>query len=387
MLRSGDRQVHADRHLLPHASSQLRVGRQPDAVDQRRRRRAGRHRLAEPQDVRGDRRRGEVAGLDAVHPRHQRQRQARRLCRAQPAGRSDQGQARSRSTSTRSPSVRPTARSGERCWAIPAASSASLPGADPTQTALTEIYEPPAPGFGPRGGDVDAQRRVLGVARERPCGELRPPQVQGRSTGRPPPASIAPKAGRFYQLPGPQLKDVTRSRQRRGELLRLGGLVRHVRPRPQRPDRHGQSQQLDLRAGGRQVHQLRAFPIRWASSPRTSMAASTIPMPAGRARRLWSTYRQPDEFHLEGGKENRAEGRENAASPRSARAVMTATGKSSNGLFSQAHPFPNGMALTRTWFTSLTAALATFSSNDRLRTNPNRSFAAELIHRRVSARS
>ena len=29
------------------------------------------------------------------------------------------------------------------------------PGSDPTHTALTEIYEPPFPGFGPRGGDVD----------------------------------------------------------------------------------------------------------------------------------------------------------------------------------------------------------------------------------------
>ena len=39
-LRSGDRQVHADRHLLPHPSPQLRLGCQPDAVDQRRRRSA-----------------------------------------------------------------------------------------------------------------------------------------------------------------------------------------------------------------------------------------------------------------------------------------------------------------------------------------------------------
>ena len=35
----------------------------------------------------------EVARLDAAHSRHQRQRQARRICRAQPAGRSRQGQA------------------------------------------------------------------------------------------------------------------------------------------------------------------------------------------------------------------------------------------------------------------------------------------------------
>ena len=30
-----------------------------------------------------------------------------------------------------------------------------LPGSDPTHTALTEYYEVPAPGFGPRGGDID----------------------------------------------------------------------------------------------------------------------------------------------------------------------------------------------------------------------------------------
>ena len=45
------------------------------------------------EDVRGNRRRAEVARLDAARPRHQRQWQARRrLCRAQPASRSRQGQ-------------------------------------------------------------------------------------------------------------------------------------------------------------------------------------------------------------------------------------------------------------------------------------------------------
>src|SRR6516162_8005197 len=47
-------------------------------------------------NVRRDRRRAEIAGLDAVHSRHQRQQKARRLCRTQPAGRPDQGQARRR---------------------------------------------------------------------------------------------------------------------------------------------------------------------------------------------------------------------------------------------------------------------------------------------------
>lgn len=29
-----------------------------------------------------------------------------------------------------------------------------VPGSDPTHTALTEVYEPPMPGYGPRGGDI-----------------------------------------------------------------------------------------------------------------------------------------------------------------------------------------------------------------------------------------
>ena len=72
------------------------------------------------------RRRGEVAGLDRAHPRHQRQRQARRLRRAEPAGRSGEGQALRRRRSTRS-RRRPTDRSGDRCSASRARSSGSCP--------------------------------------------------------------------------------------------------------------------------------------------------------------------------------------------------------------------------------------------------------------------
>ena len=61
-VRSEDAEAHAHQHVLRHAPSDVRRGRQPHAVDERRR--AGR-RLAEHEDVRRDRRRGEVAGLDA----------------------------------------------------------------------------------------------------------------------------------------------------------------------------------------------------------------------------------------------------------------------------------------------------------------------------------
>ena len=92
-LRSDSREVHADPHLLPDAPSQLRDGCQPDAVDQPGRGRAAGHRLVEPQDVRGDRRRSEIARLDAIRPRYQWQRQARRIYRAEPAAGPGQGPA------------------------------------------------------------------------------------------------------------------------------------------------------------------------------------------------------------------------------------------------------------------------------------------------------
>ena len=120
------------------------------------------------QDVRGDRRRSEVAGLDAVRPRHQRQRQARRLRRAEPAGRSDQGQAHRRRASTRRRQSAATARSGARSLTFPATSSGSIRAPIRRRPRSPEIYEPPAPGYGAARHRHRPQRRGLGAARERP---------------------------------------------------------------------------------------------------------------------------------------------------------------------------------------------------------------------------
>ena len=70
-----DEEDHAHQHLLRHAPSDVRRGREQDALDERWR--TGR-RVAEPQDVRRDGRRGEVTRVDGAHPGHQRQRPARR---------------------------------------------------------------------------------------------------------------------------------------------------------------------------------------------------------------------------------------------------------------------------------------------------------------------
>src|SRR5688572_13826277 len=79
-----------------------------------------------------------------------------------------------------------------------------VPGANPTETALTEIYEPPAPGFGPRGGDVDRNGVYwvslasghLGRFDRRRCKVLNGPTATG---------AHCPEGRSFHKLPGPQL--------------------------------------------------------------------------------------------------------------------------------------------------------------------------------------
>ena len=83
-----------------------------------------------------------------------------------------------------------------------------VPGADPASTALTEVYEPPAPiAFGPRGGDVDANGVYwvslasghLGSFDRRKCRVLNGPQATGKH---------CPEGWTLYAFPGPQLRDV-----------------------------------------------------------------------------------------------------------------------------------------------------------------------------------
>ena len=193
---------HADPHLLPHAPSRVRGGCQQHAVDQRRRSAERRHRVAQPQNVRGDRRRSQVAGLVGHRSRHQRQRQARRgLCRAEPAGRSGQGQAhhrralRHRHQSGRRygvgigadlPGLRHPRESGRkpagaRHW--PRSTSHRCRATDRAAWTSTATA---SPGCRCRAG---IWRASIGAS------------ARDRSTARPPPASIAPRGGRSIRSP------------------------------------------------------------------------------------------------------------------------------------------------------------------------------------------
>jgi len=80
-------------------------------------------------------------------------------------------------------------------------------GSNPTETALSEIYEPTLPGYGPRGGDIDsngiywvalASGHLASFDRSK-CKVLNGPTATGKH---------CPEGWKLYQLPGPQLRDV-----------------------------------------------------------------------------------------------------------------------------------------------------------------------------------
>jgi hypothetical protein len=82
------------------------------------------------------------------------------------------------------------------------------PGSDPTHTALSEVYEPPFPGYGPRGGDIGRDGVFwaslasghLGKFDRSKCKVLNGPTATGKH---------CPEGWTLYRFPGPQFRDVT----------------------------------------------------------------------------------------------------------------------------------------------------------------------------------
>ena len=85
------------------------------------------------------------------------------------------------------------------------------PGANPPLTALAEIFEPPLPGYGPRGMDIDRQGvawtplasgHLASFDRKKCKGPLNGPTATGKH---------CPEGWTLYPFPGPQLANVTES--------------------------------------------------------------------------------------------------------------------------------------------------------------------------------
>jgi hypothetical protein len=83
------------------------------------------------------------------------------------------------------------------------------PGANPPATTLAEIYEPPMPGYGPRGMDIDrngvawvplSSGHMASFDRRKCTGPLNGPAATGKH---------CPEGWTLYPFPGPQLQNVS----------------------------------------------------------------------------------------------------------------------------------------------------------------------------------
>jgi hypothetical protein len=177
------------------------------------------------------------------------------------------------------------------------------PGSNPTETALTEIYEPPPPGFGPRGGDVDrngvywvslASGHLASFDR-RKCKVLRGPIATG---------AHCPEGWTFHQLPGPQLRDVQDPGSAEAsyytwiDWFDTFGLGRNV------PIAMGNLNSSILAlVDGQFVNFTLPYPMGFFA--KNVDGRIDDPNAGWKGKALWSTYGTRTMYHLEGGKENR----------------------------------------------------------------------------------
>jgi hypothetical protein len=178
------------------------------------------------------------------------------------------------------------------------------PGSNPTETALTEIYEPPLPGYGPRGGDIDRNGVYwvslssghLGSFDRRKCkAPLNGPQATGKH---------CPEGWTLYLFPGPQFKNLKDPGSAESsyytwvDQFNTFGLGANV------PIATGNlNDSLLALVDGKFVNLRVPYPVgfftKWVEGRIDDANAGW------KGRSLWTTYSTRTMFHLEGGKENR----------------------------------------------------------------------------------
>ena len=176
------------------------------------------------------------------------------------------------------------------------------PGTDPVRTALTEVYEPPLPGYGPRGGDIASDGVYwvalssghLGEFDRRKCKVLNGPTATGKH---------CPEGWTLHKLPGPQLRDVKDDGSAeipyyvwvdRFNVLGLGKDVPIVMG-------NGSDSIMPFVEGKFVVLRL---PYPSGLFPKNVDGRVDDPSTGWKGRALWTTSGSRVNFHLEGGKSN-----------------------------------------------------------------------------------
>ena len=194
---------------------------------------------------------------------------------------------------------------------------------NPSETALAEVYEMPAPGYGPRGMDIDTKNVVwvplssghMASFDRRKCKVLKRAEI---ATGR-----HCPEGWTLYPFPGPKLTGDPGNGSAEAsyytwvdqhDTLGLGKDV---------PFATGnQNESIIALKDGKMVNFVVPYPMGFYA--KTMDGRIDDPNAGWKGRGIWATTGNRTPFHVEGGKGNCAEACEVPASPRSAGALSGA---------------------------------------------------------------
>ena len=185
--------------------------------------------------------------------------------------------------------------------AIPGAVVRVAPGANPSDTALTEIYNVPLPGFGVRGADIDCKGVVWVSLASGHLGEFDRRKCKGPLNGPRATGDHCPEGWTFHRLPGPAFAGVP-DQSVEFELLHLGRPARHARPGQGRAGGHRQPVRRPARPGRTARSSPCALPYPLGFYAKGLDGRIDDPSAGWKGRGLWTTSGDRTPWHMEGGK-------------------------------------------------------------------------------------
>ena len=178
-----------------------------------------------------------------------------------------------------------------------------MPGPDPANTALAEVYQPPEGSFGPRGIDLGLDGIVWTVLSSGHLASFDRTLCKGPLNG---PTTAEGKqcaeGWKLYRLPGPQFKGIDPRAARTMPIM--SGWIATTRSASARMCRSpAQTAASRCSRWSMARSSTCACLIRSASSARMSMAGSTTRSAGWKGRGIWTTSGTRANFHSEGGKD------------------------------------------------------------------------------------
>jgi len=178
------------------------------------------------------------------------------------------------------------------------------PGPDPTHTAITEIYEPPFPGYGPRGGDIGRDGVFWASLASGHLGKFERSKCKGPLKGPNATGKHCPEGWTLYRFPGPQFRDVQDD----------GSVEASYYTWVDWFDSFGLGKNVPIASGNMSDAYFALVDGKWVTLrvpypmgfyAKWSEGRIDDPNAGWKGRSLWGTYSTRTVFHVEGGKENR----------------------------------------------------------------------------------